>query len=180
MSTTIPLPPTTMTIWHPDILNSICDLLDTASIEALRLVNSSISETATPYLFRILVLGLRKSRFARLQWVADRPNFAKGVREIIWETAHYHDDKCYDKRWLHDDRSGPHDLQWSKCPVVLARQEKHVLGRYRQMASDEEELLRSNPYGVLRQAFTKFAGLTTLHIAAWHERLGSGGRLFQQ
>ena len=178
-STTRALSPP-MTIWHPDILNHICGILDTPSIKALRLTNSSISDTADPYLFSTMVLGLRKSRFARLQWVADRPKFAKGVRRIIWETAHYHEDIDYDVDFLHDYHLGPHDLQWSDDPEVLDRQKQHVLERYRQMGSDEEELLASDLENTLRQAFAKLPGLTSLDFVAWYEPLGSEGRLFKQ
>lgn len=180
MSTTAASPPSSMTIWHPDLLNPICDLLDTASIKALRLVDSSISETATPYLFHTLVLGLRKSRYARLQWVADRPKFAKGVRAIVWETAHYHDDKGYNVGFLRKYYPGPLALQWSDDAEVRGRQEQHVLERYQAMARDEKELLASDHVDTLRLAFAKLSGLTSLEVLAWYQPLGPEGRLYKQ
>lgn len=71
-----------MTVWHQDILEVTCPYLDASSIKALRFVNHSISDIATPFLFRTLVLGLRKHRLKRLKWVSENEKFATGVREV--------------------------------------------------------------------------------------------------
>ena len=76
-------------LFNRDLLDIICLHTDRHVITSLRLCCRTLKGAAAPHLFRRLVLSARKRHTRRLQRVAACEKFANGVREIVWETAHY-------------------------------------------------------------------------------------------
>ncbi|KAK4539628.1 hypothetical protein LTR36_010511 [Oleoguttula mirabilis] len=74
---------------NDDLLSNIVAFSDTSVISYARLVSRGFEAAASPYLFSTLRLGLRKRYFRRLKRVAADEKFAKGGREIVWDTATY-------------------------------------------------------------------------------------------
>lgn len=172
--------PSSMTVWHPDILEVICSYLDTTSIKSLRLVRRNDSEVATPYLFRTLVLGLREHRIARLVGVAENQKFAKSVRNILWDTAHYYDEEPPFDEKLFVRGSGEHclKLDFSVDPAKRRRQKRHVLNRYAILAAEERAILESDLVGCLSEAFKRMPNFRSLEMTAWMYPLSPEGHVY--
>lgn len=169
------------TIWHPDVLHIICSYLDTPSIKALRLVRSDINETATPYLFRTLVLSFSKRRFQCLNRVSETPKFSKGVRTILWDTAPYYlPNEPYDESmFLRSERDFFHlQLNFSTDGQKVKQQMKHVLSRYRTLAKEEKLLFDSDHEPFLTSAFKRLKKLRSLELVAWMHPLSEEGKLY--
>lgn len=158
-----------MTVWHRDILDIVCSYLDTPAIKSLRLVSRSVGDIATPFLFRTLVLGLRKHRLKRLEWVSKNEKFAAGVREVWWDCAYYHDqsgplDERLFVRWTGDFCLM---LDFSVEARKRRREKRHVLKRYRALEDEEKSVVKSNLIGRLIEAFKRFPKLRRLEFVGW-------------
>lgn len=106
-----------MTIWHADIFNIICQLRDKVSLKALRLVSYSIGEVATPYLFRTLILGLREYRLERLDCIPNSEKLAGLVRHIDGDTAHYYNEEPQFDEKLSCAAVGRTACKWSSARI---------------------------------------------------------------
>ncbi|KAK4952754.1 hypothetical protein LTR10_009562 [Elasticomyces elasticus] len=73
----------------PELREIIFANCDTATIQQLRLVNRQTEADASQFLFTTLVVGIKKRYLRRLQRIAADPKFARGVKEVICETAQY-------------------------------------------------------------------------------------------
>ena len=155
----------TSNIWHIDIFDIVCACLDTASIKSVRLVNHKLSETATPHLFNKLALGLRKRSLECLAWVTAQPKFAKGVREVVWETAHYyHEDHPYDEN-IFEEPSLFANLGYSDDAKIRKQQQQNVLTRLCTLAAEVLDLLerlRNDTDKTLAACFSKLPALKTV------------------
>ncbi len=68
-----------------EVLDMICQVVQLHGLEhikSLRLCNRLLEVIASGYLIPCLQVGLRKRLLRRIQWVAARPKFARGVKEL--------------------------------------------------------------------------------------------------
>ena len=157
-----------MTVWHQDILDITCSYLDTPSIQVLRLVNHSISDIATPFLFYTLRLGLRFHRLDRLEYVSRHKKFAASVREIVWDTAYYHDDSPFDEDlFIRNCGFVCLHLDFSTDSKKRRKQKQHVLKRYKALAAEEVEVLRLHLLTILTSAFKTLTKLRRVRFVGW-------------
>lgn len=143
------------------------------SISYARLVSRTFEASASPHLFRTLRLSALKRHLRRIKRVAADPKFAKGVRNIVWETVHY-----VKSGQLYDDL----DVISMICLGGEALVKKHEkdsqeytvsVARLRALARDEEEL--GDWVGLLKElvsAFRSFTGLRSLEITSWSSHKG--------
>ncbi|KAI9851258.1 MAG: hypothetical protein M1830_006912, partial [Pleopsidium flavum] len=76
----------------PELLHPICQFVTlhgVQHIKSLRLCNRCIEKIASEYLFPRLLIGPRKRLLRRLRRVAASPKFARGVRELEYDTTRY-------------------------------------------------------------------------------------------
>lgn len=76
-----------------ELLDLVCQFVQLCGaqhIASLRSCNHCLADAASQYLFSVLVMGTRKRLLRRIRWVAARPQFAKGVREIEYDVTRYH------------------------------------------------------------------------------------------
>lgn len=169
------------TVTHPEILHNICPYLDTPTIKALRLASHSVNDVATPYLFRCITLSIHKRRLARLEWIAEQPKFAKGVREIVWETAHYSDpdpqiNMDVFKRTMEGEPRGILSrMPLSRDFEARWRQQERMIQKYRRLATEEEALGRTDLVETLSQSFRKLQNLKSLVMTVWNREADDTG-----
>lgn len=72
---------------NDDLLTAIFAYLNKDIISRVRLVSRVCEAAASPFLFTTLRLGFRKQYIQRLNRVAANEKFAKGVREVVWDTT---------------------------------------------------------------------------------------------
>ena len=76
-----------------ELLHMICQSVQVYGVEhiaSLRSCNHRLEDAASQYLFPVLVIGTRKRLLRRIRWVAARPQFARGVREIEYDITRYY------------------------------------------------------------------------------------------
>jgi len=131
-----------------ELLDMICQFVQTYGgehIASLRACNHCLTDAASQYLFSVLVTGTRKRFLRRMKWVAARPQFARGVREIEYDVTKYqcYPDRCRDRReWLSSMKV---DRSW--MPTLHYWWNLHH--DQEQISDDAEEmgtLVRSLPY----------------------------------
>lgn len=165
-----PPPTSSMTIWHVDILDIICDFPDRPSLKALRLVNSSVCDVATRHVFSYAVMGFREFRLDRLGRIANSERLASHVCCIDWDCAYYYDeDAPFDGSLFirRGERQQCLKLNFSTDPKARRRQKRHVLNRYACLAAEERAILESGVAARLANAFRKLRNLEAIIFYPW-------------
>ncbi|KAK5124803.1 hypothetical protein LTR85_001516 [Meristemomyces frigidus] len=157
---------------NDDLLTAVFEQLDSVgSLGHVRLTSKAFEVAASPYLFSTLRLGFRKRYLRRLKRVAADRKFAKGVREIVWDTAHYATNgspyELFDVGALMLSTGVPYE-------EMIPRSREHggtSLARLRALAKDEDELCGREAVLVeLVEGLRSFTGLKSVVIACWSSR----------
>ncbi|KAK3722412.1 hypothetical protein LTR37_002403 [Vermiconidia calcicola] len=168
---------------NKDLLDIILIHLDVATIAGIRHCNRALEAAASPFLFRTLLLSTRKRHLRRLRRVAESEKFARGVRKIVWQTAHY------GASAIENDPQGRYDHAIHFMLRLSGRQEdrstKHTeqqhaatVNRYIRLGRDEVTARTDgNLKPMLLEAFSSMTGLKTVVIKVWSEG-GDGMRRF--
>lgn len=168
MSTT---PSTVAVVSNPDLLTLVFAHLDTAGIANSRLASKYFDTVASPHLFNTLRLGFRKRYLRRLSRVAAIEKFAKGVREIVWDTAHYSTNNV-----AYNNHDILYLLVLSGAPYEQLIQHDHRdhragLARLTALAKDEKDIAHApRLMDVLVAAFEPCMGLKALTITNWSNK----------
>ncbi len=87
----------------PELLDLVCQFVRLCGVQhiaSLRSCNHCLTDAASQYLFSVLVMGARKRLLRRIRWVAARPQFATGAREIKWDVTQYYCGSQGRRSWL--------------------------------------------------------------------------------
>ena len=167
--------PTTVSAMHTvlfndDLLQLVLDHCDCTTIAVLRLSNRYLEKEVSPRLFRTLLLSTRKRDMRRLNRVAQNDKFAVGVREIIWQSAHYSEN----------------EVLYTEAEVLMlssttcAREEdaqvlasspafRKTVARLKQLGRDKDELWEpADLHKSLAKAYLRFPVLEHVTITTWH------------
>lgn len=171
------VPPAHAVLLNADLLALVVEHASKATNTAIRLCNKAMNVTASPSLFRTLLVSSRDRHLDRLEFVANHDQFRRGVREVVWETTAYSGMKGYDERdtWLLARR-----LKFTNCDFPdwddgvdngVRAKVFAMLGRMEELALDE--IVRRGKAGGLplgrepRKSFRKLKGLEHLVMTMW-------------
>lgn len=144
-----------------DVLHDVYGRLDVQDLQALRLVNRQSNAVASCYLFHTIVVRPRRSTLAKITSISENELFAKGVREVVWETGHYLD--TLDLKGLVSNRGELHDLSEDWVGVRPGT----LMDNTAQRLLEEEADARPELLDKLAAAFGKFNGLRKAAIYSW-------------
>ena len=164
-------PATHGVLFNTDLLDIVLLHSARTDIASLRLCCTALETAASPHLFRRLVLSSRKRHLRRLKRIADDEKFAKGVREVVWETAHYgtnvpednvlSDDQEFTRLLYLSGYDEDHEL-WS------AERQKKCFARLRSLRSHDMSVWSAEFLKWLRGNFSKLKGLNSLVFTVWN------------
>lgn len=149
-------------ILDEDILHIIYGQhMNVPDLQALRLLSRRSNTVASAYLFRTIIMRLQPGTLLTITRIAENEIFARGVRELVWETAHYIDTlspryKDLNPAFLDDHIESGHLAarpSWTMAPVAERLQR-------------EEDVSRSDLVDTLQAFLAKFTGLRRVELCS--------------
>jgi len=141
-----------------DVLRMICACLDRSSIQSLRLVNRQWEDTASLHLFPTIVVRPREDVLQNITRIAEHSVFARGVREVVWETGHYADYPSLPSLERLESAIAESEID----NVVDAFEELQTGTAKQQMKLEDDRVVE-----VLGKALKSFTGLRNATLACW-------------
>ena len=167
----LPITAALAVLYNADLLDIILLHLHRSDIQNTRLSCRSIEEIASGHLFRTLILSSRKRHFRRLRRVAAEYKFARGVRDIVLEIAHY----CRHERFYREEHMSDlaqlNGLQLDPDPSMSEKQTGVYKARLRCLRLDEKSLTTAegNPISQWSVPLWALIGLHKVTVTSFHE-----------
>ena len=156
-------------LFNTDLLDIVMRYTERCDIASLRLCNKTLEAAATPHLFRKLVLSAQKRHMRRLVRVANTDKFAKGVRELVWETFSYEDfeyDEAATGRFTFESLPDRHmGKSWTAKQFRASMAELESLKLHEQSFWKDEKTLNQ-----IVTALKNMSGVRKLVVTVWDGR----------